>query len=226
MPGKTPAPHELPYPLQGDKPPHAEAAVKPLAERLHQLLDAIDPAQIEVPGGAGDKSKLLVVDNTGAAAFQTMKGDATLTPDGTLAIGEKKLLTAMLADLGVTTPKLANKSVTELKLAGDVVPRLHDERVPRDGSVSRPKLKGTIQTARSTFDFAGGPGYVAVAVNWPEAWGDTAYTVIPTVRSAHAVSVARLSSVSKTGVTVVLHREEAAPANGASAELHIVGIHD
>jgi hypothetical protein len=46
VPGKTAAPHEIPYSLKGDKPASIEAATKPIAERVHKRLNEIDGVQI------------------------------------------------------------------------------------------------------------------------------------------------------------------------------------
>jgi hypothetical protein len=148
LPKKTAAPIELTYNDQADNPPNLEAVTKPLAEEVRQYLLAIGLDQLVVPGGAADKGKLVVVDNTGVAAFQAMKGDATLAPDGTLAIGEKKIFTQMLGDEVVTTAKQANKSVTLAKLADEVQMVLAGERVPIDGSVTLAKLADGAVTSR------------------------------------------------------------------------------
>lgn len=139
MPGKTAAPHEIPFVEQGDKPPSAEEATKPMAERVHERLDNIGPSQIVPPGGEGDDGKLLIV-QSGAPAFAAMKGDATIAEDGTLAIGVKKIVTDMLADLGVTTAKINNKAVTLAKLAEELG---LTEGYYADGSVTSRKAKLT-----------------------------------------------------------------------------------
>lgn len=148
MPNKTAAPFEIPYPDQDDKPPNLEVGIEGLAKRLHELLGKIGTGQLVVPGGAGDKGKLLLVDNTGAAAFAAMKGDATLAGDGTLTIGKAKILTEMLADLVVTTAKMANKSVTEPKYG--------------DASLSSRALKPTYGEKISSADYTAeeNPGFV------------------------------------------------------------------
>jgi hypothetical protein len=204
------APDEFPYPGIGEDD-NVPADLKKLADKIQEKYNAIDLSKLVVPGGAGDDGKIAIVKD-GNLSLRAMKGDGTIDEEGVFQLGKAVIGNNELGPKAVRGSNIDDGTIGSSKLLA--------------GAVDRAKLKGTVQTARSTFDFSGGPGYVTVTVNWPEAWGDTAYTVIPTVRSAHAVSVARLSSVSKTGVTVVLYREEAAPANGASAELHLVGIHD
>lgn len=141
MPAKTGAPHELPYNLQGDKPPSLEAITKPLAERVHERLDAIDLSQLEVPGGTADDGKLVIVKD-GAAAYSAMKGDATIAEDGTLSIGVKKIITEMLADLGVTTAKMANNSVTLAKIAEALgLTDAYIAAANKDGAAGTPSMR-------------------------------------------------------------------------------------
>lgn len=94
--GKTAAPHEIPYFLDGDAPPNMATVTKAMADRLQLRLNAIDPGQVIAPGGAGDVNKLLIVQNTGAAAAKAMSGDVTINAAGVAAIGANK----------VTAPKI------------------------------------------------------------------------------------------------------------------------
>ncbi len=142
MAADTGAPHHLPYNEQGDKPPNLEEVTKPLAEQTHKRLDEIGPGQILPPGGAADKGKLLLVDNTGAVAFQAMKGDVTIGSDGTTVIGKAKILTEMLADGLLTTVKYADKSVSLAKLVEAL--NLTDAYIAaanKDGAVGTPSLR-------------------------------------------------------------------------------------
>jgi hypothetical protein len=137
MPGKTAAPHEIPYAIEADSPASAEEATKPMAERVHERLDAIDLSQLVVPGSSDGK---IVIVKDGAAAYKAMSGDATIDEDGKLAIGGKKIVTEMLVDLGVTTGKIANKAITLAKLAEALG---LTEGYFADGAVTSRKLKPT-----------------------------------------------------------------------------------
>jgi hypothetical protein len=95
------------------------------------LLD-IPPANITA--AEADKGKLLIVQSTGAPAFEAMKGDATLAEDGTLTVGKEK----------ITLEKLAKSlGLPESYLAEAVQAKLNDERVPLDGSATSRKVKLT-----------------------------------------------------------------------------------
>lgn len=180
--GKTEAPHEIPYFLGSDAPPDIGDVTKAMADRLHERLDDIAPGQLTPPGGEGDDGKLLIV-NSGAPAFAAMKGDATLAEDGTLTIGVKKIVTEMLADLGVTTAKLNNSAVTEGKVADKAISlaklaealglpesylaeavqtKLNNERTPVDGSVTSAKLA---TSAKRLFPQLANPGADRI-MNW------------------------------------------------------------
>lgn len=98
--------HKLRYPETTD--PNAYVSdLTNLAEDTERELDAIDPSQLVVPGGAEDVSKLLIVQNTGAAAFKAMSGDVSINEDGVTAIGNSKLATVMYQDGSVTPAKLS-----------------------------------------------------------------------------------------------------------------------
>lgn len=120
MPGKTGAPHEIPYVKQEDKPPSAEEATKPLAERVHKRLDEIAPSQI-VKQTAG---KLLIANASGVITGTAMSGDVTISSAGVTEIGAAKVGTTELADKGVTTAKMNDEAVTLGKLAEAVAQAL------------------------------------------------------------------------------------------------------
>lgn len=118
MPDKTATPHEIPFSLQGDKPPNLEAITKPIAERVHERLDDISPSQIT----GGTAGQLLVVQDTGAAAFKALSGDVTVDKAGVAAIGAAKVATAMLQDKAVSTTKINDAAVTPGKIADTLKP--------------------------------------------------------------------------------------------------------
>jgi hypothetical protein len=141
LPAKTAAPFEIPYAVEADSPPSIEAATRPAAERLHQLLGEVGPGQV-VGGSAG---QLLVAGATGAGAYRAMKGDASLDAEGRL----------QLADGAVTLAKLSSGlGLAESYLSTAVKAKLGDERVPLDGSATSRKLKPTVGRIAQT---AGGP---------------------------------------------------------------------
>jgi hypothetical protein len=114
MPGKTAAPHEIPYALEEDKPPSMEAASKPAAERVHKRLNEIAPSQIV--GVA--KKQLLIANAAGVVTAVTASGDVTNNESGVFTIGAKKVTLAMLAEaLGLTEGYLADKAVSSRKLS-------------------------------------------------------------------------------------------------------------
>jgi hypothetical protein len=117
MPGKTEAPHEIPYALEADSPASAEEATKPMAERVHERLDDIAPSQIQ-DQTAG---KLLIANASGVITGTAMSGDATISDAGVTKIGAGKVGTTELADLGVSTEKINNGAVTEGKTADGAI---------------------------------------------------------------------------------------------------------
>lgn len=108
----TGAPFFVPY-AEGTDAADAPAMTKPIAEKIHELLGELDPDQI-TGGAAGN---LLVVQDTGSAAFKAMSGDVTIDKTGKSTIGALKVVTAMLVDLAVTSAKLDNLAVLESKIA-------------------------------------------------------------------------------------------------------------
>jgi hypothetical protein len=119
---------DIPKPLDTDKPPGIEEAVGPGFDRIDELFGAIDLSQLVADDKGKDDGKLLIVKD-GAVAYKAMKGDGTIDEEGVLAIGAKKILTAMLADLGVTTAKLDNESVAVAKLAKALKGGVEDAKV-------------------------------------------------------------------------------------------------
>lgn len=101
-----------------------------LAEQIEELLEGF-PVEELGTAGAGDAGKLLVVKNTGAAAWAAMSGDATLNHEGKLAIANLAVTEAKLAALAVTAAKIAaeaietgkikNLAVTAAKIAAEAV---------------------------------------------------------------------------------------------------------
>ncbi|HEX5592013.1 MAG TPA: hypothetical protein VFX35_01555 [Solirubrobacterales bacterium] len=198
MSAKTAAPIEIPYNLQGDKPPNLEAITKPIAEAVRAYLLSIGTSQLVVPGKAVDKGKLLFVDNTGAAAFSAMKGDATLAGDGTLSIGKAKILTEMLADGVLTTAKMA------------------------DGGVTRAKLSPFLQTKRvDGLELAAGVSFKQPVV-WSTPFPDANYTASVTVRSGNNAR-AEATIVEKTKEQI---KVEVTAVKGGQMYLDVVAIHD
>lgn len=109
--GKTAAPIEAPYYLSTDKPPDMAAVTKAMAERQHALLNGLALSNL----AHGTAGQLIVVQSTGAAAYKTMKGDATLAEDGTLTIAANAVGAAEITDGSVGTAELANGAVTSAK---------------------------------------------------------------------------------------------------------------
>lgn len=157
MPGKTGAPHEIPYTVQEDKPPSAEEATKPLAERVHKRLDEIAPSQI-VKQTAG---KLLIANASGVITGTAMSGDVTISDAGVTEIGEGKVGTTELADKGVTTVKVNDKAVTLGKLAealglteGYFADGAVGEAKIADGGVTSRKAKLTAGVVQASADLS------------------------------------------------------------------------
>jgi hypothetical protein len=93
------------------------------------------------------KGKLLVVQNTGAAAWKALKGDATLAEDGTLTIGAKRIVASMIADAlkpsagaAAGTEALRALGATASTATAGNDSRLSDTRTPTDGTVTAPKM--------------------------------------------------------------------------------------
>jgi len=116
MPGET-ALFGFPYPIGGDKPAgpaQIEAAVKAVEERLSLIQKLTGTKATPVAPAEG---QLLVVDNTGHAAYKAMGGDATINAAGVLTIGNEKVVAAKIAKLAVEAAHIAEKAVGTAKLA-------------------------------------------------------------------------------------------------------------
>lgn len=123
------------------------ADMKKQAEGVDGLLGEIDLADLVVPGGSGDKGKVPMVDNAGVVALRALKGDVSvLSTDGTIGIGDGRVLTKMLGDKAVSTAKVDDGAITEGKASLAVQAKLNNERVPVDGSATSRKIKPTIGT--------------------------------------------------------------------------------
>lgn len=75
---------------------------------FEEFTDSIGAGQ-----GAG---KILVVQETGSAAFKAMSGDVSINENGVTQIGNSKLATGMYQDGSVTAAKVADGAVTSRKL--------------------------------------------------------------------------------------------------------------
>jgi hypothetical protein len=104
LPGKTAAPHEIPYALESDTPPSIEAATKPQAEQVHKRLNEIAPKQIT----GVSKKQLLIANASGVVTAVTASGDVTNDELGVFTIGKEKVTLEKLAKtLGLTEEYLA-----------------------------------------------------------------------------------------------------------------------
>jgi hypothetical protein len=152
MPGET-AKFKVPYAKETDKPPSVPTITKAMADRLETLFGAVDLSQL-VTGGEANDGKLLIVKD-GVAALKAMSGDATITEEGVLSIGAKKILAAMIADAlkpsagaAAGTEALRALGTTASTAAAGNDARLSDERVPKANSVNSSKIEdGTIAEA-------------------------------------------------------------------------------
>lgn len=102
-------------------------------------------------GDGQTKGKLLIAQNTGAAAWKAMKGDATLAADGTLTIGSGAVNAGRLADGAVTNPKLATGAVQSSNIATGAV----GEAKLADGVVTSRKLKPMLGRKALSADIEG-----------------------------------------------------------------------
>lgn len=87
-----------------------------LALDIENSLKVLDPKFLAT-AGAGDAKKLLIVQNTGAAAFKALNGDATISEAGALTIANEAITTLKVLNLAITEAKLAGESVSTAKLA-------------------------------------------------------------------------------------------------------------
>jgi hypothetical protein len=106
-------------------------------EDIHQLALEVENIvkELEVShlktAGAGDAKKLLIVQNTGAAAWKALSGDATISEAGVMTIANEAITAAKILALAITeakiageavaTSKIANLAVTAAKLAAEAV---------------------------------------------------------------------------------------------------------
>ncbi|HXS32238.1 MAG TPA: hypothetical protein VN758_00520 [Solirubrobacterales bacterium] len=145
MPGET-AKFKVPYAKETDKPPSVPTITKAMADRLETLFGAVDLSQL-VTGGEANDGKLLIVKD-GVAAFKAMSGDATITEEGALSIGAKKIVASMIADAlkpsagaAAGTEALRALGATASTAAAGNDTRLSDERVPKANSVNSAKIE-------------------------------------------------------------------------------------
>ncbi|HEY6731910.1 MAG TPA: hypothetical protein VI039_12920 [Solirubrobacterales bacterium] len=120
MPAKTPAPTEAPYSLKTDKPANIEAATKPPAERLAEILEDSDYQPLSWLK-KGTKKQIIVCNSSGVPQYVTMVGDATIDEEGSLQLGSKVVGTSELGDKAVTTAKLDDDSVGSAAIAPGAV---------------------------------------------------------------------------------------------------------
>lgn len=131
--------HKLRYP-QGEDPAKHALYYENLAKDTERELDAIAPGQI-VGGSAG---QLLVVQNTGGAAFKALSGDVTISEAGVATIGTGKVTADKLGGSSVETGKVKDGAVTAGKLASSAV----EEAKIKDGAVTEAKHADGSVTSR------------------------------------------------------------------------------
>jgi hypothetical protein len=104
-----------PYPELGNEA-NVPSDIEKLAEAIENILKALEPKYLKT-AGAGDAKKLLIVQNTGQAAFKALSGDATISEAGALTIANEAVNTVKLAALSVTEAKVAALAITTAKIA-------------------------------------------------------------------------------------------------------------
>jgi hypothetical protein len=114
LPGKTAAPHEIPYGLETDEPPSLEAASRPQAEQVHKRLNEIAPKQIT---GVAEK-QLLIANASGVVTAVTASGDVTNDKAGVFTIGPGAVTASKLA-VGSALANLASELKGDATLAKD-----------------------------------------------------------------------------------------------------------
>jgi hypothetical protein len=135
--GKTPAPIEQPYFVDGDKPPNMGTVTKAQADRLHAMIEAF--GLDAVLSGAAASSQILIAQPGDVARFKTMSGDATIDKDGVVTIQK---------DAAVGVPSLRTLGAGAKQAAAGNDARFADERVPLLGSVSESKMADGAASSR------------------------------------------------------------------------------
>jgi len=113
---RTTAEFGFPYP-EGTDPADGPAQLQALAEAVEADVKVLDPRYFR----AGTSGQLIIVSGTGAAAYAAMRGDATIIADGTITIGDDKVINRHIGPEAVTNPELADNAVTQAKMADNSV---------------------------------------------------------------------------------------------------------
>ena len=86
----------------------------PTQKAVKAYVDAVSSGIANIANG-----KILIGDAQGVGQEKTVTGDVTITNEGVTAIGEGKVVTAMIAEEDVETSKIAPLAVTQAKLDPD-----------------------------------------------------------------------------------------------------------
>lgn len=144
-----------------------------LATEIENVVKALE-AKFLKTAGVGDAGKLIIVDGTGAAAFQAMSGAITITAGGITGVGNEKIETAQIKQLAVTALRLAAEAVETAKIQNLAVTE------PKLGAlaVSEAKLAALAVSAAKLANLAVETGKIANLAVTAEKLGELAVSTI------------------------------------------------